>query len=69
MKITGVVEIYALPAEGPNSPATTFIELQGGNTVVLDSSVVSYINLSWDEKSLQHIVEVDEIEQLDKEKL
>ena len=59
MKIIGIKSIYVMPDEGPDSPATTTIELVDGNTVVLDSSVVNYINLGWDETNQQHCADID----------
>ncbi len=61
MKITGVENIYVMPAEGPDSPITTTIELAGGDVVVFDSSCVNYINVSWDDESHQQVVEVDQM--------
>jgi hypothetical protein len=50
-----------MPAEGPDSPITTTIELAGGDTVVLDSSMTNYINISWDDESFQHVADVDQM--------
>ena len=68
MKITGVKEIYVMPDEGPDSPVTTTIELNSGDVVVLDSGNVNYINMYWDNKSLQFVVEVDVVGRREVEK-
>ena len=59
MKITGIREIYVMPSEGPDSPCTTVIELNSGDTVILESSDVNYINMSWDDESNQNVADVD----------
>ena len=59
MKITGVKNIYVMADEGPDSPATTTLELISDDTVVLDSSMVNYINMYWDDKFCQYVVDID----------
>jgi len=59
MKIIGIKSICVMPDEGSDSPATTTIELINSDIVVLDSSVVNYINLGWDEMNQQHCADID----------